>query len=165
VDELARIARSTPWSTHPGVLLRAMRRRRRLSQRDLAAIAGVARSNVARIESGESMPRLDTFARLVDAASHALLLVDHRGRALDFDRQHEALVDRAGRHFPAHADAVETGDLEPSWWWGWYSIAWGESWETVPSHVQRRPRRPRRYQGSRWGPRPYAHPWVLPEIT
>jgi transcriptional regulator with XRE-family HTH domain len=162
MDTLAAMGRATPWSTHPGVLLRAIRRRRRISQRELAAISHLPRSTVSRIEAGAVMPRIDTLVRLIDAASHCLVIVDHRGRPLHFDAQHEALIDRGGRHFPAHADAVETGDLEPIWWWGWFRIAWGERWETVPSHVQARPR-PLRYPARSWNP--YQHPWVITEIT
>lgn len=154
-----------PWETHPGILLRAMRRRRRISQRELAAIAQLPRSSVARIEAGHSMPRLDTFVKLVDASRHCLVLIDSQGRCLEYDTEHDAIVDRAGRHFPAHLDAVPTGDFEPIWWWGWFRIAWSARWETVPAHVQARRPRPARYRGRRWGPMPYAHPDAMREIT
>jgi len=49
-------------------LLRHARRAAGLTQRDLAARAGVPQSTVGRIERGRLMPRVDTFDRLLRAA-------------------------------------------------------------------------------------------------
>lgn len=51
-----------------GDLLREARRRRGMSQRDLAAAAGVPQSLVAKIESGSRQPSLPTLMRLIAAA-------------------------------------------------------------------------------------------------
>jgi transcriptional regulator with XRE-family HTH domain len=47
--------------------LRYARRRARLTQRQLADLSRVAQPVIARIESGRSMPRVDTLARLISA--------------------------------------------------------------------------------------------------
>jgi predicted transcriptional regulator len=51
-----------------GRLMRAARIRADLTQRALAEAAGVPGSTVARIETGQVSPRLDTFLRLLEAA-------------------------------------------------------------------------------------------------
>lgn len=53
-------------------LLREARRRRKLSQRDLAAAAGVPQSLIAKIESGAQQPSFPTLARLIDAAGFSI---------------------------------------------------------------------------------------------
>jgi transcriptional regulator with XRE-family HTH domain len=61
--------------TDLGVLLRALRRQGDLSQRDLAARAGVPASTVARIESGRATdPKFRTVERLVRAAGGVLAM-------------------------------------------------------------------------------------------
>ena len=47
--------------------LRKLRKARNISQEDLAMIAGVHRGHVARLESGERTPRLDTLEKLAAA--------------------------------------------------------------------------------------------------
>lgn len=49
-------------------LLREVRRRASLSQRDLASLAGTSQSVVARIESGETSPTVRTLTHLLKAA-------------------------------------------------------------------------------------------------
>jgi transcriptional regulator with XRE-family HTH domain len=53
-------------------ILRDARRAAGLSQRQLAALAGVPHSTVARIEALLTSPRVDTLERLLRAAGHAL---------------------------------------------------------------------------------------------
>lgn len=53
-------------------LLRRARRRARLSQRDLARLANVPQSTVARIELGVLSPRADTLERLLRASGETL---------------------------------------------------------------------------------------------
>ncbi|MER5458858.1 GNAT family N-acetyltransferase [Micromonospora sp. NPDC002389] len=56
-----------------GAMLRVLRRRADLSQRELAALSGVPQSTVARIESGRGTdPRFRTVQRLVSAAGGTL---------------------------------------------------------------------------------------------
>jgi len=55
-----------------GAVLRYCRRRAGLSQRALAARAGVPQSAVGRIEAGMVMPRVDTLRRLLDKCGFTL---------------------------------------------------------------------------------------------
>lgn len=67
-------------------LLRTARRRHGLSQRELAAAAGVSQPMIARFESGRSQPTLPTLARLLAAAGFApvvdLVNIDRPGPVL-----------------------------------------------------------------------------------
>jgi transcriptional regulator with XRE-family HTH domain len=64
-------------------VLRQARRRAGLTQRELAARAGVSQSVVGRIESGAVIPRVDTLDRLLAAAGQALETVPRAGMGLD----------------------------------------------------------------------------------
>jgi transcriptional regulator with XRE-family HTH domain len=64
-------------------VLRQARRRAGLTQRELAAQAGVAQSVVGRIESGAVIPRVDTLDRLLAAAGQGLEPVARPGRGVD----------------------------------------------------------------------------------
>jgi predicted nucleotidyltransferase/DNA-binding XRE family transcriptional regulator len=57
-----------------GAVLRAARRRARLSQTDLARRAHVAQSVVSAYESGRREPAFSTLARLVAATGHRLVM-------------------------------------------------------------------------------------------
>jgi transcriptional regulator with XRE-family HTH domain len=59
----------------PG-MLRRIRRTADVSQRELAAMLGVAQSTVGRWEAGETSPDLETAARLAGIAGLRLALVD-----------------------------------------------------------------------------------------
>ena len=67
----------------PSKALRQARRRRGLSQRDLARLAGVAQPVVARIESGAVTPRVDTLARFLDLCGESLEVRPKRGIGVD----------------------------------------------------------------------------------
>lgn len=128
-----------------GATLRALRRRADLSQRELAARAGVPKSTVSRIEAGTAPnPSFRAVERLARAAGAALTV----GRAEPEAVPHEALRDRAGRHYPAHLDIIEV--TRPEQWWGaWWTLTMIESrWplETVPPYTYdgNRERRDRR---------------------
>lgn len=92
------------WMTSPddertGRLLAAIRRRSRLRQIDLAALARVPREDVIRVEAGQvgSIP-LDRTRRIFEAAGgRAHLNVWWHGAAADriLDERHAALVERA----------------------------------------------------------------------
>ena len=62
------VDRFAPRTTVAGGLLTSARVRAGLSQRELAARAGVAQSTVARIESGHADPAFSTLERLLAAA-------------------------------------------------------------------------------------------------
>jgi transcriptional regulator with XRE-family HTH domain len=110
-----------------GRLLRAARRARAVSQRELAALAQVPRSTIDRIEADRVRPRIETVAHLLDALGFRFAVTDSAGRVLVLDDEHDRLCDAAGRRFPAHLVWSRT----PSWrcwtgnsWWGWWRIAW-----------------------------------------
>jgi transcriptional regulator with XRE-family HTH domain len=62
------VDRFVPRTTVAGALLTSARVRAGLSQRELAARAGVAQSTIARIESGHADPAFSTLERLLAAA-------------------------------------------------------------------------------------------------
>lgn len=98
-------------------LVRAARRRADCSQREFAALAGVSRSTVARIESGAMVPSLRMLRRLLDAAGLVLVAVDGEGRLVrPMSDDRDDLRDGAERRYPSHLDTIldpRTGD-----WWG-----------------------------------------------
>lgn len=65
-------------------MLKYARRRAGLTQRGLAAAAGMPHSTVARIELGQLSPRVDTLGRLLQAAGHSLEV--DRAAGVDVDR-------------------------------------------------------------------------------
>jgi transcriptional regulator with XRE-family HTH domain len=115
-----------------GPVVRMLRRRRRLNQREFAAIAGVPRSTIDRIESGRCDPRFSTMVRLAGAAGLRFVLVDRKDREVVPDDDREHFFDRAGRHFPAHLAAARTPEYmevppPPREWWGWHHVAFPPS--------------------------------------
>ena len=73
-------------------LLREARRRAGLSQRDLAARAGIAQPAVARIESGAVVPRVDTLDRLLAACGLEVSTSPRLGAGLDRTQIHAMLA-------------------------------------------------------------------------
>lgn len=140
-----------------GRWLRAVRRARVLSQRELAALAGVPLSTVSAIEAGRRTPGLVLFERILRATEFELAVVDttppddgktaDQGgdvarppprRRLHLDDEHDAIRDRSGRRFPAHLrwggkPVYDNG----TYWWGWHNIAWyfDRDPAIVPDHV------------------------------
>ena len=64
-------------------VLRYARRRAGLTQRELAARAGVPQPAIARIESGAVSPRVDTLAHLIGATGSSLELAPKLGEGVD----------------------------------------------------------------------------------
>jgi transcriptional regulator with XRE-family HTH domain len=91
----------------PG-MLRRIRRTADVSQRELAAMLGVAPSTVGRWEAGENSPDLETVARLAGIAGLRLALVDPDDRVVA-PMAEDAMRDRGGRRFPAHLDGWAVG--------------------------------------------------------
>ncbi|QLQ38997.2 helix-turn-helix domain-containing protein [Micromonospora robiginosa] len=130
-----------------GDLLRRLRRRADLSQRELAERAGLAQSAVARIESGRATdPRYRTVERLVRAAGAGIRVKvepvpDTRATAPTEPMPesmprpmprpepgavpHDDMRDQAGRRYPAHLDVWEVReprDWPGAWWAEWYTL-------------------------------------------
>jgi len=97
----------------------ALRRRADLSQRDLAARAGVPASTIARLESGVTTdPRLSTVAKLAAAAGHRLVIADGDDELLTPEPELRGNCrDVRGRRLPAHLDVAPAMEdwLRP-WW-------------------------------------------------
>lgn len=64
-------------------VLRQARRRAGLTQRALADKAGVPQSQIAKIESGAVVPRVDTLDRLLEACGEGLESLPRPGIGLD----------------------------------------------------------------------------------
>jgi transcriptional regulator with XRE-family HTH domain len=128
-------------------LLRAARRSRRVSQRELADLAGVPSSTVSRIEAGTTVPRVDTMAALAEALGFELVICDLSGRVLTADPKRDALVDRAGRRFPAHLHMGPTPGYIEGGWWGWHHIAFWPSQDRVPENTYWRRRKLPEFNG------------------
>ena len=107
-------------------IVRRIRRRGDLSQRELAAACGTSQSAVARAEAG----RGDLPARLVLRAARLvglrLALLDPEGTEVP-GMAADAVRDGAGRHFPAHLD-TRYGDQE--WWHGDERYSREQPWYT-----------------------------------
>ncbi len=86
-----------------GGLLRALRRHLNLSQRGLAGRLDVSAGTLGRWESGSRAPTLPELERALALAGWRLVVVDGHGVVVDPMRP-DAVVDRAGRNYPAHAD-------------------------------------------------------------
>ncbi|TDC43465.1 GNAT family N-acetyltransferase [Micromonospora sp. KC207] len=126
-----------------GAVLRALRRRADLSQRELAARAGVPKSTVARIEAGDAVdPRLGTVERLVRAAGGRVTIGLPGDRSGDGREPevvpvpwvpHDGMRDEAGRRYPAHLDVWEVHDPRD-----WPGAWWAEWWKLPPERWPRR---------------------------
>jgi predicted transcriptional regulator len=64
-------------------VLRQARRRARLTQRGLADKAGVPQSQIAKIESGAVVPRVDTLDRLLEVCGEGLESLPRLGIGVD----------------------------------------------------------------------------------
>jgi transcriptional regulator with XRE-family HTH domain len=66
-----------------GRMLRDSRRRARLTQRELAAKAGIPQETIARIERGRADPRVNTLDRLLAACEFGLEVMPRLGIGID----------------------------------------------------------------------------------
>ncbi|MEU3452389.1 GNAT family N-acetyltransferase [Micromonospora sp. NPDC006766] len=147
-----------------GDLLRRLRRQADLSQRELAARAGVPQATVARIESGRAVdPRYRTVERLVRAAGGQVRFdagpADEAHR-LPAPVPHDELRDQAGRRYPAHLDVWEV--REPKDWPG----AWWAEWYNLPPEKWPLPLPPATYEVNReYRDRRREAEWVRASVT
>jgi transcriptional regulator with XRE-family HTH domain len=72
--------------------LNQARRAAGLSQRELAARAGVPQSAIARIERGQQVPQVDTFERLLQACGFELRVGPRRSEGVDRSQIREWLA-------------------------------------------------------------------------
>ena len=108
-----------------GVLRRA-RRSADLSQREMAAAAGIAKSTLAAAEAGTRDLPMEALARVAAAAGLRLALVDPDGVELA-PMDDGAVRDRGGRRFPAHLDTRHSGNR---WWHGSERYSRRQPWYT-----------------------------------
>ncbi len=102
-----------------------------LSQRDLAGRVDVAASTVSRIESGQIVPDVRLFCRIMAAAGLRLAVLDPEGRDVAAVSD-DAVRDNAGRRFPAHLDVAPPDEVPYERWAyprydrpaarGWYQL-------------------------------------------
>jgi DNA-binding XRE family transcriptional regulator len=94
-------------------VLRVLRRRFDLSQRQLAAAAGVPKSTVADIESGRSIPSVAVWSDLAAAVGWRVELVNLDDQVVTWLGTPSAPQrDAAGRRYPAHLDLRAAGSAE-----------------------------------------------------
>ncbi|MCO1595464.1 GNAT family N-acetyltransferase [Micromonospora sp. RHAY321] len=109
-----------------GRVLRALRRRADLSQRQLAERSEVPQATIARIESGRAVdPRFRTVERLVRAAGGEVTIGVSPPTAAAAPVPHDDMRDEAGRRYPAHLDVWpvhEPRDWPGAWWAEWYRL-------------------------------------------
>lgn len=67
----------------PGRMVREARRRANLTQRQLAAKAGIPQETIARIERGRVDPRVTTLDRLLEACEYGLESMPRLGIGID----------------------------------------------------------------------------------
>jgi len=106
--------------SHPQInvagYVRQVRRRTRMSQRELAAACDISSSTISRVEAGRTVIGLATFTRLLRAAGLRLVVVDEAKRRVPPLKDPPDTRDLAQRRFPAHLDLIL--DPEPGEWWG-----------------------------------------------
>jgi transcriptional regulator with XRE-family HTH domain len=98
--------------------LRAARRAADLSQRELAARAGLSTGTVGSVESDDrpSDPHVSTVHRLLVATGHRLTVVGADGAPLA-PATGRGPRDAALRRYPSHLDVRAVRDLD-DWWYG-----------------------------------------------
>jgi transcriptional regulator with XRE-family HTH domain len=125
-------------------IVRRVRRKADMSQRELAKHAHVSPALVGGIETGERIPSLPALQRILNAANYQLVVVDADGRLVIPLEVWQDTADGADRRYPAHLDTI----LDPEfgeWWADSYGLA-------RPPETFRRNRAYRDYQRrqSRW---------------
>jgi predicted transcriptional regulator len=90
-----------------------------MTQRDLAAAAGVPQATVGRIEAGAVSPRADTLSRLLSATGHELAIETRLGDGVDrtliraslqrTPEERVAAAGRAGRNLAVYIREAQRG--------------------------------------------------------
>jgi predicted transcriptional regulator len=90
----------------PANILRIARKKAGLSQRELAARAGVPQSTIARIETGEIDPRNSTLDRVLSECGYSLELEQRLGIGIDRTQIHNLLAVRPRERVEQMAQAA-----------------------------------------------------------
>jgi transcriptional regulator with XRE-family HTH domain len=133
-------------------VLRAVRWRTGLNQRELAIAARVSKSTIDRIEAKQIQPRYDTMLRLLASCGYAVVIADanRQYEPVCADNFGDRLLDGAGRHLPAHLPMwLITSEFEDPWW-GWGRLAWHIKDRRVPPHTFAGRPRNNLDDGKRW---------------
>ncbi|MHA3703496.1 helix-turn-helix domain-containing protein [Jatrophihabitans sp. YIM 134969] len=118
-----------------GGVLRAVRWRTGLSQRELARAARVPPSSVTRLENdAETDVRLSTVVRVVEVAGLRLAVVDDEGTHLTVPFAQDRFHDQADRLLPAHRPVY---DPRGRFWWGYGLLQQPDPRHPAPSRVFR----------------------------
>jgi transcriptional regulator with XRE-family HTH domain len=96
-------------------IVRRVRRKADMSQRELAKHAKLSPALVAAVESGTRTPSLQALQRILLAANYMLVVADVDGRLVVPLEVWQDVADGAGRRYPAHLDTI----LDPEFgeWW------------------------------------------------
>jgi transcriptional regulator with XRE-family HTH domain len=125
--------------------LRAARRRADLSQRELAARAGVSQSCVARIEHAPQLAKVEHLAWLLGAVGLRLIVVDDDDTPVDPEDEIDAeRRDRGRRRYPAHLD-LRPGTED------WWADGWPMFMGLTPAYTFDRDRSERDWRRERGG--------------
>jgi transcriptional regulator with XRE-family HTH domain len=117
----------------PGIL-RRIRRIADLSQRELAAAAGVSASTIGQAESGARDLPVGRVAGMAQLAGLRLVLMDDQGSEVT-PMTDEAVRDMSGRRFPAHLD---TRHSDEGWWHDAHRYSRYQPWYTFDRDRGRR---------------------------
>ncbi|OMQ15271.1 hypothetical protein A7K94_0210715 [Modestobacter sp. VKM Ac-2676] len=109
-----------------GSLLRRIRRRGDLSQRELARLLGISAAAIGQAESGRRDLPARVLCRAAALAGLRVTLADRSGTEVP-GMAPDAVRDAAGRRYPAHLD-TRFGDL--GWWHGEQRYSRERPWYT-----------------------------------
>jgi transcriptional regulator with XRE-family HTH domain len=115
-------------------VLRRIRRRADLSQRELAERCGLPQSAVAQAETGRRDLPSRALGRAAAVAGLRLALLDGDGREVS-GMSDEAVRDMSGRRFPAHLD---TRHSDEGWWHDAHRYSRYQPWYTFDRDRGRR---------------------------
>ncbi|MGC5308419.1 helix-turn-helix transcriptional regulator [Micromonospora zamorensis] len=109
-----------PWPA--AGIVRAVRRRADLSQRELARWAGVHHATIGRIEAGRMVPSIVLLRRIIGVVGCRLAVVDEFGRVLKPMQDWQDTYNGAERRYPSHLDTILDPELG-EWWADIYGLA------------------------------------------
>ncbi len=93
-------------------VIRDMRRRADMSQREFALAAGVSKSLVARVEADRGLPSVRALERMLLVGDCEMAVRVRKGE-IPSPPPFAWARDAAGRHYPAHLDPRDVAD---GWW-------------------------------------------------